>query len=498
MKENEEILKLISFYSRDLIALHEITGEFAFITPNCRSFLDYSQEDLLGHNLFEFLHPNDLYEVMMAYNNLRQFSASTKIQYRIRKKDMTYTWFESVISELKVPGESHPARIISISRDITDKKNLEHELNEVEEKWKFIRECSSDNFWDLDLNIMQTENNKKLMDILGLGNNEKEPASILWGNMVHMEDKEKIKSAVLDHLEGKTELFEIEHRLLTKTNDWKWVLMRGRVTAWDGKTPLRISGTHKDITDKKRYEDDMLSFKKSESIAILTGGIAHDFSNLLTTIIGNISILKIIIDKGDKEKIHRILGNMEKASLSAKELTQGLLKVSQGRIIPKLPGSIDKIIYAAAKESIRQKNISNEFILANDLFVIELNEEQLIQALGNVLTNSVEAMPNGGKITIRAENIEIKEDEILTLKPGKYVKLQISDEGLGIPKGHLSQIFDPYFTTKVRSNEKGSGLGLAMTHSIIRNHNGHIIASSEIEKGTTMTIYLPASGKNMI
>jgi len=238
-------------------------------------------------------------------------------------------------------------------------------------------------------------------------------------------------------------------------------------------------------------QEDILKSKKLESIGILAGGIAHDFNNILTAILGNIALAKIYSEPTDR--IFEVLSEAEKACLRSKDLTQQLLTFSKGGNPIKKVGLLSELVKESANFVLRGSNIKSEFSISEDLLPVEIDEGQINQVINNMIINSIQAMKNGGVLNITLKNIVIKENSTHPLKDGNYVKLSIQDHGIGISKENLSKIFDPYFTTK----EKGNGLGLAISYSIIQKHGGYIDVESEIGKGTTFHIYLPATEKKV-
>ena len=270
----------------------------------------------------------------------------------------------------------------------------------------------------------------------------------------------------------------------------------------DSGAPIRdedntILGTvlvFRDMTEKRKMEDDIVRLKteKMESISVLAGGIAHDFNNILTAILGNITIAKMHMPP--EEKIHKLLTEAERASLMAKNLTQQLLTFSKGGAPIKKHASIGDFLKSTTEFALSGSKARCEFCIPFDLWPVDVDTGQISQVINNLIINADQAMPAGGTIKVCAENACIKAQDGLPLKAGNYVKISIEDEGIGIPEGHLQRIFDPYFTTK----QKGSGLGLATSHSIIMNHEGHIKVESELGVGTTFHVYLPASDEEVI
>ncbi|GAI02561.1 unnamed protein product, partial [marine sediment metagenome] len=212
---------------------------------------------------------------------------------------------------------------------------------------------------------------------------------------------------------------------------------------------------------------------KLESVGILAGGIAHDFNNFLMAILGNISVAKMYTEPGDK--IGERLTEAEKASLRARDLTKQLLIFSYGGAPIKKILSIAEVIKDSALFALRGSNVRCQFSLPADLWPVEIDEGQIGQVINNLVINADQALPEGGIIEVCAENITIDANYGFPVKEGEYIKISIKDQGIGIPEEHLTKIFDPYFTTK----QKGSGLGLATTYSIIKNHQGYITLESK-------------------
>ncbi len=244
----------------------------------------------------------------------------------------------------------------------------------------------------------------------------------------------------------------------------------------------------RDITEKQRFEEELIKAAKLESLGILAGGLAHDFSNLLTVIAGNISLARMMSEEIDGRG--KFLHEAEKATLQARDLAKQLLTFSRGGEPVKKLVSTTNFLRNSVNFALSGSNVSCEFIIPEQLWSVEIDEGRISQVLNNLVINAIQAMPHGGTIRIAAENIEINTvGEKIPLTAGKYVRFAIADQGKGIPGKYRNRIFDPYFTTK----ENGSGLGLATSQSIIHKHGGYLTYNSRVGEGTVFYVYLPAS-----
>ncbi len=242
-----------------------------------------------------------------------------------------------------------------------------------------------------------------------------------------------------------------------------------------------LRGVLIDISEHKRFEAEILKSQKMESIGILAGGIAHDFNNILTGILGNISLSKTALSNDNT--IFKRLEQAENACMQAAALTRQLLTFSKGGSPIKLTISPEPLIKDFSTLAVRGTNVRIDFHIGG-LWPVEADEAQFGQVVNNLIINACQSMPEGGVISVSAENTLLDNKNEFQLKKGRYVKIMVKDEGIGMPKEQLQKIFDPYFTTK----EKGSGLGLAVAYSIIKNHEGHIDVESTVGAGSTFTL----------
>ena len=244
--------------------------------------------------------------------------------------------------------------------------------------------------------------------------------------------------------------------------------------------------TFNDITERKRADLERLHFSKLESLGTLAGGIAHDFNNILTAILGNIGLAAL--DDKIGPRVKDTLSQAEAACLRAQALSQQLLTFAKGGVPVKKLFSVAELLTESTAFTCVGSPVKCETTFPENLWWIEADPGQIDQVFQNLTINAIQAMPTGGTIKVWAENLILGTESDLPLSAGRYIKISVRDQGMGIPADHLPRIFDPYFTTK----QKGSGLGLASAYAIVQKHHGHIAVESKPGVGTTFHIYLPA------
>ena len=245
-----------------------------------------------------------------------------------------------------------------------------------------------------------------------------------------------------------------------------------------------------EISKPIEAEDELQRTRQLESIAALSGGIAHDYNNLLTVIIGNVSLIQSYVDPQDI--IYKLLNEVNEAAIVAKSLTQKLITFSRGGAPLKETTDMAALVRSVTEFSLSGSNIRCQFDVADDLWLVDVDKTQVSQAVHNLVMNAREAMPEGGVITVLAGNVQ-NIDGVRAPTASRWVRLSIIDQGKGIAPEDMDKIFNPYFSTKQRGNQKGTGLGLSICHSIIRNHDGKMAIDSSPGAGTTVNLYLPAS-----
>ena|GEM_PF-708170 len=375
--------------------------------------------------------------------------------------------------------------VVVMLKDLTESRRHQAAMREMQENFRQLVENAPDAIF------VQFEGKFDYLnpEALRLFGAEK-PEDLLGKDMFsrfHPDSHAQIRGRARDIAENRIQAPKVEEKYLRMDGTPFYVLASAMPMERAGKAGALVFFA--DITERKAHEAELLNMQKIESLGVLAGGIAHDFNNMLMGIISNLSLLekRTWNDPAARDMLAETAG----AAASAQHLTQQLLTFAKGGKPLKKIIRLDKLLPDSAAFSTRGSNCRCVLDLAEDIRPVNADENQIKQVVNNILVNAVQAMPEGGEIKIDAGNVSLRGDAPgpHSLEPGEYVRVVISDAGVGIPEKHLSKIFEPYFTTKI----KGHGLGLAMTYSIIKNHGGHICAASRIGEGTSFTIYLPAA-----
>lgn len=354
---------------------------------------------------------------------------------------------------------------------------------EDEKRHKFLAENINDLISEIDQHGCLCYASPNVKDLLGydleevLGRN--------FAEFIHPDDVVHVRSRFETSMRNMTG-GQVSYRCRHKQGDWIPMESAGKPFRSETGT-VKLAIVSRDVTQRYLLENELLKTKKLESLSILAGGVAHDFNNILTAILMNISTAKM--DMSESDEAYGLLDEAQNACLQAKELTEQLLTFSKRGVPMKKATSISHLIRDTVKFTLRGSNVICKFELAESLWTLEVDEVQISQVINNIVLNAVQAMPDGGCLTVQAENYVDDGLGGLPLAPGEYVRITFRDEGPGISAEQLSQIFDPYFTTR----PEGSGLGLSTSYSIIKNHDGLITADSEPGAGTSVSCYLPAA-----
>ncbi|MEO0293112.1 MAG: PAS domain S-box protein [candidate division WOR-3 bacterium] len=486
LRESEERFQTVIENMPYGVCLHNIEGEVLLVNNAFCELSGYKREELLKMRIKDFDPESETRKDKKRFWLKLGKGEFARLESTLYRKDGSSFPAEICISAISLRGEK---MILGIVQNIKERKEAIEKLKESEEKYRNLYESLVDAFVRFDMEGNIIEFNKTYLEMLGYSEEEikKMKNTDLTPSKWHKMEKEIIKEQIIK--KGYSEVYEKEY--IRKGGEIFPVELRAFLIRNNDGTPNSIWAIVRDITERKELEKELRKIERLESLGVLAGGIAHDFNNLLTGILGNLSLAEIKEEGG--EDIKELLEEAKDAALQAKELTQQLLTFSKGGEPIKGEVSIEEIIRKTAEFALRGSNVKCSYDFPKGLWKVEVDKGQIAQVIENLTINAKQAMPEGGEIKIKAENLILENSQPIPLKKGKYIKITFMDEGVGIPEENLPRIFDPFFTTKKR----GSGLGLAIVHSIIQKHNGFITVDSKLKSGTTFFIYLPAMEKKL-
>ncbi|NIA08594.1 MAG: PAS domain S-box protein [Nitrospiraceae bacterium] len=493
LQETQELLKGIFSSSPLGIAVGENRVIKWANEAMARIFGYEDMNEFIGKNS-RFLYASDEeYERVapLVYNQIEK-GKPYGTDAKFRRKDGSV--FDGNIVASSLNSSSAKNRTVAIFSDISWRKKAEAALNKEKESLLVTLHSIGDGVIATDASGNIVLMNGVAEELTGWEENEAigRPLNEVF-NIINEKTREVCDNPVDKVIETGRVIGLANHTMLISRDGGERILADSGAPIRDkeGKI-IGIVLVFRDVTEKRRIDRELQKMEKLESTGVLAGGIAHDFNNILMGILGNISLAKMYIKC--KDKALERLAEAERASLQAKNLTQQLLTFSKGGMPIKKITSIKRTLRDSVNFALSGSNVRCEYSISDDLWSVEIDEGQINQVINNIVMNAQQAMPKGGIIHVQAENVLLGRESGLPLEEGRYIKIGIEDQGIGIAKGHLPKIFDPYFTTK----QKGSGLGLTTAYSIVKNHDGYISVRSELGKGTCLDIYLPASSEDII
>lgn len=377
--------------------------------------------------------------------------------------------------------------------DLTEQKRAEESLRESEERWQFAIEGSNDGVWDRNVRTGEVFFSRQWKEMLGFGEDEIGSSVDEWFGRIHPGDQARVREELEKHMQGETGKYSVEFRMQCKDGSYKYILARGKVISRteDGE-PIRFVGTQSDMTERKSLEAQLYQAQKMEAVGQLAGGVAHDFNNILTAILGYAHLL--LMQMGEDDRMRYYVEQVRVSAERAAELTKGLLTFSRKQVmVPKVVNLNETVL--GVRNILRRlisENIELRFDMVQEDLHVLADGGKIEQVLMNLATNAKDAMPKGGVIVIRTSrghsNIGFMREHDY-IRPGEYARLTVSDTGCGMDEATKRKIFEPFFTTKEVG--KGTGLGLSIVYGIVKQHNGFIEVHSDEGTGTAFNIFLP-------
>jgi two-component system cell cycle sensor histidine kinase/response regulator CckA len=484
LRRGEEKFRTLFDSATDGLFIVDTEGYIIDVNKTAHERLGYTKEEMLSMHIFRLDHPDFRDKIPERMGHLQEHGSCVCESAHLRK-DGTAMPVEINAKLMDYEGKKV---FFSVIRDISERKKAEETVRRNEEFMRNVLDNVDEGFLVIDRDFRVVTANKAYCTWI-----DKHRAEILGRHCYEISHQilkpcyEEGEDCAVKHA------FDtgLPHTAMHKHEDAKGNILYVETKAF----PLKdVSGTVtaaietiRNITERHLLEAEQLKTQKLEAIGTLAGGIAHDFNNLLQGVFGYISLAKVSANQPDRSLA--ALEEAEKALHMSISLTNQLLTFSKGGRPVKKPINLRTAIENAAKFALSGSRSGYRIVVEGNLWQVEADEGQIGQVIQNIVLNADQAMPEGGRVEIWAGNEEIPEGSNPLLPAGgRFVNVVIKDSGLGIPEQYLLKIFDPYFTTK----QKGSGLGLATTYSIIRNHGGVIDVRSEVGKGSIFSIYLSA------
>jgi len=502
LRERNRFIESLVKMMPDILYIYDLIDQKnIYSNDGVQRVLGYSVEELqtMGRHLItDLMHPDDLptylEKTVPRYAVAKDYEPITH-QYRMKHKSGAWRWLYSNETIYSRNPDGTPRQVFGIIHDITEQKLAEEKIREKDIQFRKL----SANVPDLIFQFTMKPDGSYCVPIASDGIKNLfgcSPEDVLddfapIGKVIYPEDAERVIGDIEYSAKHLTH-FTCEFRVQIPGKEIQWIYSRSIPEKLDDGS-ITWYGFNADITERKKAEEEHLKYEnqlqlnsKLESLGVLAGGIAHDFNNLMGGIFGYIDMAsEVSTENNVTSYLSKAMNTIDRA----RALTQQLLTFAKGGAPVQQIGNLFPFVQETAQFALSGANVSCRFDVSQDLWACNFDKNQIGQVIDNLIINAQQAMPAGGIIELAARNIVLAEKEHPLLTNGIYVKISIKDTGVGIPKEHITKIFDPFFSTKA----KGHGLGLATCYSIIHRHGGCIDVESEPGKGSTFKVYLPAS-----
>ena len=378
------------------------------------------------------------------------------------------------------------------------RRSVEQAFSETRDRMQFALQAAGVGTWETDLATGHTIWSEILERLHGLPPGGFGGSSAAFVDCIHPDDRDEVLNRIAQAVRERTDS-RLEYRTEWPDGSMHWIVSIGRTFFNDTGLPVRAAGVSFDVTAQSVLEEQARQSQRLESVGALAAGIAHDFNNLLTVVAG---YCQLLTDRfADDEAALGDLAEISRASSSAAALIHQLLAFSRRQILAPQIVDLDTIVTSTHKMLRRlvEENVRIDLRLSGNLRPISVDAGQMEQVLVNLVTNAKDAMPDGGSVTIETSNAVLDQAYQRTypdVRPGPYTLLSVTDTGGGIAPSVQARLFEPFFTTKERG--RGTGLGLATVYGIVKQSGGHIALESELGKGSTFKVYLPAASGEIV
>jgi PAS domain S-box-containing protein len=502
LHESEEKYRTILENMEDGYFEVDIAGNFIFYNQAMSNILGYKDNELMGMNNRQYMDSENALNVYHAFNHVYQTSQSYKaLDWELIRKDGTKCNVETSISLLKdEKGQSIGFK--GIARDITERKKYTIALKESEARYRLLADNISDTIWIFDLNASRFSYSSpsiegitgvKAEDVTGFGlENILTPLSLELANKILAEEL-AVASRTFDSKRSR----RLEVELYRKNGSTVWTETVAKLIYDQNHQPIAILGATRDISDRRKLQDQLNKSQKMESLGLLAGGVAHDLNNVLSGIVSYPELL--LMKLPDDSELKKPLKTIMESGNRAAAIVQDLLTIARGVAITKEPIKLNDLVsdYFGSPEFKKLKQfypgVTFKTNLAEDLLNIDASDVHIRKVLMNLITNAAEAVKENGNVSVSTANRfldrPLKGYEEIDI--GEYAVFAVADNGPGISTRDLKRVFEPFYTKK-KMGRSGTGLGLSVVWNVMRDHKGYIDVKPN-EDGTLFELYFPIS-----
>jgi PAS domain S-box-containing protein len=502
LQESEEKYRTILENMEDGYFEVDIAGNFSFYNNAMCNILGYKDDELKGMNNRQYMDSENAQNVYHAFNHVYQTGESYKaLDWELIKKDGTRCNVETSISLLK-DETGQPIGFKGIARDITERKKYTKALKESEARYRLLADNISDTIWIFDLKAVRfSYSSPSIEGITGV--KAEEVTGFSWEEILTPLSLELANKILVEELNAASKNFDptrsrrLELELYRKDGSALWTETVAKLIYDQERQPIAILGATRDISDRKKLQDQLQKSQKMESLGLLAGGVAHDLNNVLSGIVSYPELL--LIKLPDNSNLRKPLQTIMESGNRAAAIVQDLLTIARGVATTKEPLQLNNLVsdYFDSPEFKKLKQffpgITFKTRLAEDLFNIDASNVHIRKVIMNLIANAAEAVKENGKVSVSTDNRfldrSLKGYEEVDI--GEYAVFAVADEGPGISTRDLKRIFEPFYTKK-KMGRSGTGLGLSVVWNVMRDHKGYIDVKSDAD-GTLFELYFPIS-----
>ncbi len=498
-KSSEERFKQIAETVDGLFyILHGDLKGVDYISPNFESWTGHTCEELYeDYTLWRrLIHPDDLKYFADAIQKAIAGELVTNIpNYRIIPQNTPERWISSQLHPV-FDEDGKIRNIIGFSTDITKQVEASAKLNEINSQFQNAFDYASHGMALVAPDGKFLRVNDALCNILDYDMDEL--LNLTLQEITHADDREIENSLLTEVLKGKRPSFQVEEKQIRSDGSTVPVQLNVSMVRDDHNNPIHFVAQIQNLSELKEREEQLRHSQKMDAVGKLTGGIAHDFNNILGIILGNLEILDGSFKQEEKQRtrLQKAIKSVDRGTNLIKKLLSFSRNTPSASEIILVNDSIDNFYELMAKTLTVAVNIETE--LQEEVWPVEVDESEFEDAILNLVLNAKDAMPNGGTLTIRTNNVVLDEQYCKRnagSRTGEHVKVSVSDTGEGIESAVIDKVLEPFFTTKPLN--KGTGLGLSMVHGFVQRSGGHMRIKSKVNEGTEISLYIPKSLKTL-